>query len=119
MTTYFKVPKSQSSESAPYPPVEPGEYRVEVMRAVMHSPDKLVVQFKVLDEGKLQGAWVRENFLTSYPQSVTRLEEFAGSIGVPITEEGIDTEACVGKTLYVSVVRDGKWDNIASHRPDF
>ena len=119
MTTYFKVPQHQPGESTPFPPVEPGEYRVEVMKAVMHSQEKLVLQFKIVDEGRHQGAWLRENFLTGYPQSVARLEECADAIGVPITGEGFDTEACVGKKLYVSVVRDGKWDNVVSHRPDF
>ena len=119
MAYYFKVPKEPSTKNVLFSRVEPGEYLVEIAQMIVHSDEKLAVQYRILEEGEFQGMPLPENFVTTFGACRRRLEDFAAAIGVPITDEGIDTEACMGKRLCVRVVHAGKWDNVVSHRPEF
>lgn len=120
MSNTIEMPENVVTGNFPVKRVSDGTYGVEV-KEMSKDENRVKAVCVVVDEGEFEGAKIFDSFSLDYDEGQRMFREFLDALGIRPRKGTFDLNACVGKTMSVSVKQkdDGNkvYVNVTQHLP--
>ena len=118
MSNVFVVPEDVGQTPIPVVDLPPGPYWAEIVKASARSFTKVAVLYQITEEGPGEGAQIWENFNLEYKKGKELFGDFLEALGIGRSATVVDLDELKGKTLCITVEKNGQWTNVTEHRSE-